>query len=278
VIHCQNADWATQFLLHKFNITAQDDLVGTDFGKYVKYKRPERRGGKPFTRGQSWKTTPDPWRGISRTSFGLDYLKYYECSKSNLQKRDEKDKMFELNHYNDQDQPIYGWDVFVQRLSCYIQHKEIAPDLPEYMESPYRATKNEDHPRRYLPDLQTLDNGNTIIIFENSQSGSIEDTAIAARQQWESKWRRLPYYLAYEHYDVSNDDRLSLACMKIILEDVWKSIVENWEEFLDKCGEYFPALLCFAIGIVVILAGMSCREPISWRCFVTCFHRPKCQY
>ena len=44
-MHCQNADWATRFLLHKFNITAQDSLVGTDFGKYVKYKRPERRGG-----------------------------------------------------------------------------------------------------------------------------------------------------------------------------------------------------------------------------------------
>ena len=56
-MHCQNADWAIQFLLHKFNITAKDSLVGTDFGKYVKYKRPERRGGKPFLSGKSWKTT-----------------------------------------------------------------------------------------------------------------------------------------------------------------------------------------------------------------------------
>ena len=56
-MHCQNADWATQFLLHKFNITARDSLVGTDFGKYVKYKRPERRGGKAFLSGKSWKTT-----------------------------------------------------------------------------------------------------------------------------------------------------------------------------------------------------------------------------
>ena len=56
-MHCQNADWATPFLLHKFNITAQDSLVGTDFGKYAKYKRPERRGGKTFLSGKSWKTT-----------------------------------------------------------------------------------------------------------------------------------------------------------------------------------------------------------------------------
>ena len=56
-MHCQNADWATPFLLHKFNISAQDSLVGTDFGKYVKYKRPEKRGGKTFLSGKSWTTT-----------------------------------------------------------------------------------------------------------------------------------------------------------------------------------------------------------------------------
>ena len=86
VMHVQNADWATRFLLHKFNITPRDDLVGTDFGKYVKYKRPERRGGKPFLSGKSWKTTHDPWRGISRTSFGLDYLRHYPCPKSRTER------------------------------------------------------------------------------------------------------------------------------------------------------------------------------------------------
>ena len=63
VMHRQNADWAIQFLLHKFNINARNDLVGTNFGKYVKFKRPERRGGKPFLRAKSFKTTHDPWRG-----------------------------------------------------------------------------------------------------------------------------------------------------------------------------------------------------------------------
>lgn len=56
-MHCQNADWAISFLLHKFNMSARDSLVGTDFGKYVKYKRAEKRGGKPFLSGKSWKTT-----------------------------------------------------------------------------------------------------------------------------------------------------------------------------------------------------------------------------
>lgn len=119
-MHCQNADWATQFLLHKFNITARDSLVGTDFGKYVKYKRPERRGGKTFLSGKSWKTTHDPWRGLSRTSFGLDYLKYYSCPEAQSAKREDvKEKMMELNYYDKDDNPRYGWDVYVQRMYVF---------------------------------------------------------------------------------------------------------------------------------------------------------------
>lgn len=106
--------------MHKFNIDARDDLVGTDFGKWVKYKRPERRGGKPFLNGKTWKTTHDPWRAISRTSFGLDYLKTYKCpdyhDRSN---EDVKEKMFELNYYDEEDNPKYGYDIFVQRLVSY---------------------------------------------------------------------------------------------------------------------------------------------------------------
>ena len=46
------------------------------------------------------------------------------------------------------------------------------------IENPYREVKNESDTHEYVPDLHSLDNGNTIIIFENSQSGSIEDTLI----------------------------------------------------------------------------------------------------
>lgn len=244
-MHCQNADWATQFLLHKFNITARDSLVGTDFGKYVKYKRPEKRGGKTFLSGKSWKTTHDPWRGLSRTSFGLDYLKYYSCPEARMGKEeDSKEKMMELNYYDKDDNPRYGWDVYVQRISCYIQHKETVQERSQYqdIDNPYREVKNENDTRKYVPDLHSLDNGNTIIIFENSQSGSIEDTIITARQQWESRWRRLPFYLAYESHDVSNDDRMALECMKIILQDVWKSVAENWESFLDVSNTHVSIL------------------------------------
>ena len=122
VIHVQSADWALPHLLHKYNISAQNEVVGTDFGKYVKYQRPERRGGKPFLSGKTWKTVHDPWRKISRTSFGLDYLRHYACEKDPKKRTvDSKDKMMELNYYDENDNPRYGFDVFVQRVvSCLV--------------------------------------------------------------------------------------------------------------------------------------------------------------
>jgi hypothetical protein len=75
VFHVQNAQWAVPYLLHKFNINSRDNLVDTDFGRYVSHIKPELRGGKPFLNGRTWKVQYDPWRGLGRTSFGLDYLK-----------------------------------------------------------------------------------------------------------------------------------------------------------------------------------------------------------
>ncbi|KAL9613249.1 MAG: hypothetical protein Q9167_002209 [Letrouitia subvulpina] len=245
VLHVQNAPWATHFLLKKFYIQDRDDLVGTDFGRYVKYKRPERHGGKPFLSGKSWKTTHDPWRAINRTSFGLDYLKPYRTTNTEPQgRRDTTGKMMELNAYDEDDNPMCGWDVYVQRFSVYVQHKEEPSEVPGYpdIENPYDQGAKHRNPHEYFPRLDTLDNGNTIIIFENSCSGSIDDTVISARQQWESRWRRLPFYLAYESHDVSNDDDLALECIKIIVQDIWKSVTETWEHLLELCTLHIDIL------------------------------------
>ena len=244
VIHVQGADWATKFLLHKFNINALDDLVGTDFGRYVKYKRPERRGGKPFLSGKSWKTTHDPWRGVSRTSFGLDYLKHYACPETVSRHQEAKEKLMELNHYDENDNPKYGYDVFVQRLSCYIQYKESVQGTADAqgVRNPYTDQQGRKNSHKYVPHLDQLDNGNAIILFENSQSGSISDTLIAARESWESRWRRLPFYLAYESGDITNDDLMALECSKTVLQDIWKAVAEQWEDFLDTCSSHMSIL------------------------------------
>ena len=90
--------------------------------------------------------------------------------------------------------------------------------------------------------MDQLDNSNTIILFENSQSGSIADSLIAARESWESRWRRLPFYLAYESGDTSNDDLMALECSKIVVQDIWKAVAQQWEDFLDTCNTHVSIL------------------------------------
>ncbi len=69
------------------------------------------------------------------------------------------------------DNPTYGYDVYAQRLSCYIQHKEpvqIVPDDPD-IENPYIASNGRRRQgangNEYVPNLETLDNGRYIKDF-----------------------------------------------------------------------------------------------------------------
>lgn len=90
--------------------------------------------------------------------------------------------------------------------------------------------------------IEDMDNGNAIIIFENSKSCSIEDTLIPARREFESRWRRLPFYLAYENHDVSKDDELAVQCMRVILQDIWTSLSLSWERMLDMADHHIAIL------------------------------------
>ena len=239
VIHVQNAPWATHFLLEKFNINASDDLVGTSFGRWAQFDRPKRRGGKPVLSGKTFRPQKDPWRGISRAAFGLDYLRSYT-------KRQIADtsgmKMMELNTYDINEQPCYGHDVYAQRLSVYVQFKDDEPSLPEDPEirNPYNVEEYRDLLRLkrqygengepHIPKTANFDNGSTIIIFEHSQSGSVEDTLIGARQEIEQRWRRLTFYLSKE--DTEDDTTLAVECMDFVLRDIFKALSYSWEKYL----------------------------------------------
>lgn len=59
---------------------------------------------------------------------------------------------------------------------------------------------------------------------------------------FQSRWRRLPFYLAYEAHDVSNDDLMAIECMRLILQDVWKGVSESWESLLDICNHHVSIL------------------------------------
>ncbi len=255
VIHVQNAPWATRFLLGKFNIDGSHDLVGTTFGKWAQYDRPLIRNNKPVPNGRTFRAQRDPWRGISRASFSCDYLKSYP--KGKLREPREGTKMMELNDYDAEGQPCDAHEAYVQRLSVYVQFSNGSagsasdPDVP----NPYNEEEFEDfkrlkksygnvnaneHKEKYISKLNALDNGSTIIIFESSQTGDVKDTLIGARQEVESRWRRLTFYLSSE--DMSNDETLTTECMDYILKDIFKVLTHNWDRFINTCETHVGIL------------------------------------
>lgn len=135
VIHVQNATWATRFLLRKFNIDHPSEIVGMQgFSKWARYEKPRQRNGRPFPNGRSWREQTDPWRNVSRTAFGLDYLKAFNTRPPNQRNRRSAfgDKpidaqMMHLDSYSDGRSP-HGYDVSVQRMSVYIQRNLGPPD------------------------------------------------------------------------------------------------------------------------------------------------------
>lgn len=100
----------------------------------------------------------------------------------------------------------------------------------------------KDHPKkRYIPRLNTLDNGNTIIVFEHCFSGSVDDTLVGARQEIESRWRRLTFYLARE--DVATDEALAMECMELVLKDIFMGLAIGWEKYLACCATHVGILV-----------------------------------
>ena len=102
----------------RFNIVNRDDLVDSDFGRWVTYKHPHKsRTRQPLLGGRSWPTQHDPWRGISKTAFGLDYLKLYKVvDPEHHVETDPVGKYMELNTWDASENPCYGLDVYGQRL------------------------------------------------------------------------------------------------------------------------------------------------------------------
>lgn len=267
MIHIQNASWANHYLLRKFNMEHDDDIVGSAFGRWARFEKPQQRAGKPVLNARTFRPQRDPWRGISRCAFGLDYLKHYDARKYNKDAEDEKVRMMELNAYDALETPAYGYDVFVQRLSVYVQHREAPEELHDFemqMRNPYNQDEYKEYNRLkkqyesqssqhhhkdrrrsngngYFPHLDELDNGNTIIIFENAQSSSPEDTLIQARHEIEAKWRRLPFYLRKEQK--VTDEQLAVECMDLVLKDVFKAITVAWERFLRACDTHVSILV-----------------------------------
>lgn len=246
IFHVQNADWATGFLLQKFNLINHGNPARSNFGRYITYRRPERRGGKPFLGARSWSMQRDPWRGVSMTSFGLDYLRPYPASAPGeaVQDKDLSLKFADFNEFDEFDNPRRGPDIYVQRVSCYIQHRtgsRLPPDLD--------PSDSETNPHARIPGktpsqfINSFDNGNAVLIFDNSHTSHIADSLIAARGDWESRWRRLPFILVADGYCIEDsDDLASLLCMRAVIEDVFEAVINQWDVFMDVARSHVDIL------------------------------------
>ena len=254
IIHVQNAVWARGFLLRTFNIVARNDVTGTNFGRWAVYDEPQRRAGKPVLNAKSFRCARDPWRGVSRTGFGTDYLKYYHPGVVPESKRVREFQLCELNHWDTEkgNVPSHGYDVYVQRLSVYVQRNEgpvtLSPE--EDMKNPYEpkpgtsdlnsGLMERDREWDAPPLMESMDNNSTIIIFEASHTGYSDDTLIGARQQIETRWRRLMQLLPRE--DIPDEEMITVELMNIVLKDILKGLQHGWEKLISKCDEHVNIL------------------------------------
>jgi hypothetical protein len=162
--------------------------------------------------------------------------------------------LFELNHW-DTDKgnvPSHGYDVYVQRLSVYVQRNEgpvtISPE--EDMKNPYEpkpgkpglnsGLAEKDREWDTMPLMESMDNNSTIIIFEASHTGYSEDTLIGARQEIETRWRRLMQLLPREN--IPTEEMITVEVMNIVLKDILKGVQHNWEKLISKCDEHVNIL------------------------------------
>ncbi|RPB21442.1 hypothetical protein L211DRAFT_851420 [Terfezia boudieri ATCC MYA-4762] len=257
IFHVQNCSWGEDYLMrkHAFDAHARihtssgNSSTGpTDFGRWVKERRPPRRLGKLMMSSRAWKTHSDPWRGVAKTAFGIDYMKAYSCEVDEEPRRrtlgedgdaevGERDRVLGLQGFDDEDNTIHAYNIYSQRLAVYVQYKYCTPPAPH----PDVVCPSGNNPRM---SVKRYDNGNTILIIDNSHTNSIYDTLTPARGHLESKWRRLPF-TAKELFDGIEGDKeahINMYCMKAIVQDIFKALVSTWGKVLELSWEHVSIL------------------------------------
>jgi hypothetical protein len=252
IVHVQNAKWATPLLVAKYNMDHPKKMVGMQsFEQWAKYEKARVRNGKPAPTGRTWRRQTDPWRNISRTAFGIDYLKTYQ-TKIPGRRREHNDtcagaNMMHLNAYEDDINP-HGYDVAVQRISVYVQTSlgpaslETPPGV--LVENPY--LKHDSHRdgdgavEGAHDPLASFDNGNTIIVFQTSASQLLNDCLVKPRNDMENRWRRLSIHLRKE--DTANDTIFAARCTNLIITDIFHELREIWDFFLARTSDHIAML------------------------------------
>lgn len=159
IIHVQNAIWARSFLFKKYGILSNSkmDSAGEAFSRWAQYEKPQRRAGHPVLNARAFRIDKNVWRKVWRTGFGVDYLRYFtphhmeDSAEPNL----EDFKMMELDHWVEIDgnsYPAHGYDVYVQRLSVYIQRNMEDAGLAEDDYEDYPSPSASIHSTRPVDD------------------------------------------------------------------------------------------------------------------------------
>ena len=126
--HVQNALWARSLLFKRYGIVNSypKDGTGNAFSRWAQYEKPQRRAGHPVLNGRAFRVDKNVWRRVWRTGFGVDYLRYF--TPQHMEAAEEPNiqdfKLMELKEWVETDESSYsahGYDVYVQRLSVYLQ-------------------------------------------------------------------------------------------------------------------------------------------------------------
>lgn len=238
------------------------------------YDKPQQRAGRPVLNARAFRIDKSPLRNIWRTGFGADYLRYFKPDHLLENLGDDAAnvadfRLLELNQWVEAEgtdsYPAHGFDVYVQRLSVYIQRnmdgaglvnedwnypapRSYAPRDSEEIERQEKSNLEEDMEEEGMKNQNggwkkfrdSFDNGTTMIVFEQSHSGLVRDTLIEARAEIEKKWRRL--FTDLPRDDIPSDSLLSLECMDVAVGYVLSGILGSWDKFLAKCEEHVDIL------------------------------------
>ncbi|KAF2684257.1 hypothetical protein K458DRAFT_389463 [Lentithecium fluviatile CBS 122367] len=183
----------------------RDFYWSSTFGRWVKYARPQRRGGRLALDGKILSTQRDPWRKISRSGFGLDCLKQQRHTPS-VDHASELSKLMKPNDFNSQGDAWVRHDVLVSRLGVYLQARDDLFDtrvVPGDMNSsppgrqggPLPAMRQHLGQEDYASNLSMLDNG------EYSASVPGDDTRAAELWANASLWLKVDK-LAHIHVEI----------------------------------------------------------------------------
>ncbi|EPS45815.1 hypothetical protein H072_120 [Dactylellina haptotyla CBS 200.50] len=278
VFHVQNFPEAVEFLVAKYRMHDKKNIEGwDDLKEWVYHFRPTRRAGKAVPMAKTFKKRQMP--GLAKVAWGMDCLKVMRVGyrPDDKKERHPDTKIAELKGFledgedaeddsrglfrpedpwaeeDDERSPSPHWietdpnnprlahhthDIYSQRLSVYLQW--VTHDAPKPRPVP------SDDTRRKAVDI--FDPGSTVIVFDNSESLSIEDTVVPAHGEIERIWRGpgTSYYElvtdeeGQEVLQGSNagNSKFARDFMQRIIETIYNSVADCWEAVLDVAWDH----------------------------------------